>query len=180
MSNQDPGDGPAKGGRRRRIALLALPVVLLAAGLVVYIQYGASFFGSPEGAEQASGVVEGDPEAQEMAAVDVMSDELTLMPLREIIVNISALNAAGVQTTRFLKLNLAIAYDEELPGANRLAERNPYIRDSFVEYLRLLDESDLNGSAGLARLRAELLHRARSLAETDAAREVLIVDLVVQ
>jgi flagellar basal body-associated protein FliL len=56
MSNQDPGDGPAKGGRRRRIALLALPVVLLAAGLVVYIQYGASFFGSPEGAEQASGV----------------------------------------------------------------------------------------------------------------------------
>jgi flagellar basal body-associated protein FliL len=94
MSNQDPGDGPAKGGRRRRIALLALPVVLLAAGLVVYIQYGASFFGSPEGAEQASGVVEGDPEAQEMAAVDVMSDELTLMPLREIIVNISALNAA--------------------------------------------------------------------------------------
>jgi flagellar FliL protein len=100
--------------------------------------------------------------------------------LREIIVNISALTAAGAQTQRFLKLNLAIAYDEDRPGSARLAERSPYIRDSFVEYLRLLNESDLSGSAGLARLRAELLHRARSLAETDAAREVLIVDLVMQ
>jgi flagellar FliL protein len=180
MSNQAPGDGPAQGRRRRRIALLALPVVLLAAGAFAYVRFGTMVFGATESVEHASDDTEGDPEAQDMASADIMSEELTLMPLREIIVNISALTAAGAQTQRFLKLNLAIAYDEDRPGSARLAERSPYIRDSFVEYLRLLNESDLSGSAGLARLRAELLHRARSLAETDAAREVLIVDLVIQ
>jgi flagellar FliL protein len=180
MSNQDPDDVPAESRLRRRIVLLALPVLVSAAGAVAYLQFGSMIFGATESVERDSDGMEGDLEAQDMASADIMSDELTLMPLREIIVNISALTAAGEQTQRFLKLNLAIAYDEDLPGSARLSERSPYIRDSFVDYLRLLTESDLSGSAGLARLRAELLHRARSLAETDAAREVLIVDLVVQ
>ena len=113
-------------------------------------------------------------------AEEEASGELVIAPFREIIVNIAATTASGNQTQRFLKLNLAVAYDGSVDGADRILERQPYIRDAFIDYLRLLNESELRGSAGLASLRAELLHRTRALAETAAPRELLVVDLVVQ
>lgn len=101
-------------------------------------------------------------------------------PFKEIIVNITSITANGQATSRFLKLNVALAYDPSIDGADRLDERRLFIRDAFVEYLRQLTEDDLRGSAGLARLRADLLHRARILGETDAPRELLIADMVIQ
>lgn len=54
------------------------------------------------------------------------------------------------------------------------------MRDSFQEYLRQLNESDLQGSIGLVRLKAELLRRARVIAESEAPQQFLIADLIIQ
>jgi flagellar FliL protein len=179
MDKQNQSADHPKTPRRGRLVLFALPVVALVAAAAAYFFFWPL---SDDHGEQAATDEPAEHEAAETSAAgeEETAEELALVPLREIIVNISATTASGVQAQRFLKLNLAMAYDEATEGADRLIERQPYIRDAFVDYLRLLNESDLRGSAGLARLRSELLHRARSLAETDALREVLVVDLVVQ
>ncbi|MCU4654319.1 flagellar basal body-associated FliL family protein [Roseibacterium sp. SDUM158016] len=178
MSERDPSSDKSKRSVRGRVVMFALPALaLVAAGAAAYLHFFSVADDMSHQSVDADASVE---EGIEIAAAEGMAEELTLVPLREIIVNISATTASGVRAQRFLKLNLAIAYDEGVEGAGRVLERQPYIRDAFVDYLRLLNESDLSGSAGLARLRSELLHRARSLAETDAPRELLVVDLVIQ
>ena len=107
-------------------------------------------------------------------------DRIVVTPFQEIIVNITSTTATGRQTTRFLKLNLALAYDNTLPGAPRIEERKLFMRDSIQDYLRQLNESDLQGSIGLVRLKAELLRRARAISDSEAPQEFLIADLIVQ
>ncbi|WP_353475752.1 flagellar basal body-associated FliL family protein (plasmid) [Salipiger sp. H15] len=107
-------------------------------------------------------------------------ENIIVLPFQEIIVNITATTATGRQTSRFLKLNLALVYDNTLPGAAAIESRQLFMRDSFQDYLRQLNESDLQGSIGLARLKAELLRRARAITDSDAPLEFLIADLIIQ
>jgi len=132
-------------------------------------------------------VTGGKGEAEEVAAADVhkamppeMGKTIMVTPFQEIIVNISATTATGRQTTRFLKLNTALVYDEAAEGAKHVEERKPFVRDAFQDYLRQLSERDVQGSASLAILKAELLRRARTVSGTDAPQEILISDLIVQ
>ena len=66
------------------------------------------------------------------------------------------------------------AADDPMPG--RLAA----IRDSYIEYLSQLSSKELEGSAGMAMLRHELLRRARLVAGSTAPQAVLIQDFVLQ
>ncbi len=105
---------------------------------------------------------------------------IVVSPFKEIIVNVTATTATGRQTSRFLKLNLAIVFDETLPGANHIEDRKLFLRDSYQDYLRQLSENDLQGSIGLVNLKAELLSRARAITGSDAPQEILIADLIIQ
>lgn len=99
--------------------------------------------------------------------------------LEDIVVDITARTVSGEPARRFLKARLALVYPGE-DAAGRGAARLVHLRDAFTDYLRQLDERDLSGSAGLALLRADLLHRARVVLGPDAPLEVLVSDLVVQ
>lgn len=105
---------------------------------------------------------------------------MSVTPFKEIIVNISATTATGRTTSRFMKLNVALVYDERKEGADRIEERRLFLRDSFQDYLRQLTEQDLQGSLGLVLVKEELLHRARTITESRAPSEILIADLIVQ
>ena len=106
--------------------------------------------------------------------------KMPVMPFPEIIVNVTDTGPQGGQTSRFLKLNMLMVYDETAEGADRLIAREIYLRDSFQDFLRQLHVSDLTGSYGLAMLKTELLRRARAVGHTDAPHEILIADMVVQ
>lgn len=106
--------------------------------------------------------------------------KMPVMPFPEIIVNVTDVGPNGGQTSRFLKLNMLMVYDERIDGAERLVAREIYLRDSFQDFLRQLHVSDLSGSYGLAMLKTELLRRARAVGHTEAPREILIADMVVQ
>ena len=126
------------------------------------------------GAEAVDG--EANAEAEHAAA----SAELIVQPVKEIIVNIVSITETGRKSSRFLKLNLALVYDQNIAGSEHVTEREVYLRDAYQNYLRQLTERDLNGSIGIVRLKSELLRRARAVAESDAPQEVLIADLIVQ
>ena len=79
--------------------------------------------------------------------------KMPVMPFPEIIVNVTDTGPQGGQTSRFLKLNMLMVYDETAEGAERLVAREIYLRDSFQDFLRQLHVSDLSGSYGLAMLR---------------------------
>ena len=157
------------------VLIVVVGLVALVGGLVGAMGY-----------QNALALVTGGPDTPEVAAVEEAVEPtaeggaVIVTPFKEFIVNISATTATGRQTTRFLKLNTALVYDEAAPGANYIEERKDFVRDAFQDYLRQLSERDVQGSAGLAILKAELLRRARSVAGTDAPQEILISDLIIQ
>ena len=106
--------------------------------------------------------------------------DMPLLPFPEMIVNVTDTTADGRQTSRFLKVNLLLVFDDSVEGADRLVSRELYLRDTFQGFLRSLNVADLYGSAGMAMLKSELLRRARAVAHTDAPRDILISDLVIQ
>ena len=174
---------PSKGGRLLRVfALLLACGLALAGGLVVSIGPQRALSLLPLGDAEAApeeATADAGPEAAPSADTPA-KDNVVVTPFQEIIVNITATTATGRQTSRFLKLNIALAYDATLPGADNIETRKLFLRDSFQEYLRQLNETDLQGSIGLVRLKAELLRRARAISESDAPQQFLIADLIIQ
>ena len=53
------------------------------------------------------------------------------MPFDEMIVNISATTESGRQTSRFLKLDLALVYDRTQDTEGLVEMRHIYLRDAF-------------------------------------------------
>jgi len=76
-----------------------------------------------------------------------------------------------------LRLNLELADSE---SAEKVEAMMPRIVDSFQIYLRALRIEDLQGSAGLFRLRQELLSRATTAVAHVEIRDVLFKEMLVQ
>ena len=173
-SRSDDEQNAQKPGTRKRYILIGVVILaLICAGT------GGYLFMAPQDEDVAAADGELKKESKEESK-DSDDESYVVAPFKEIIVNISSITARGEATSRFLKLNIALVYDPGIQGAERLAERQVFIRDSYIDFLRQLSENDLSGSAGLAQLKGELLHRARLLAETDAPKEILIADMVIQ
>ncbi|MEO0654474.1 MAG: flagellar basal body-associated FliL family protein [Pseudomonadota bacterium] len=179
-ASSETDDAPAPKSRRKLILAAAAVLVLVALGGGGYV-----FLSSGPAEEMAEKPKEPEKKKAEDKPMDdgtaaAVNQQYAVAPFKEIIVNISSITINGQASSRFLKLNIALVYDPNAEGAERIEERQIYIRDSFVEFLRQVTERDLNGSAGLAFLKSELLHRVRLLAESDAPKDLLIADLVIQ
>lgn len=93
----------------------------------------------------------------------------------EILVNLNT----GERRPAFLKLNLSleVCRPEDLPALTSLM---PRVLDAFQVYLRELRTDDLRGSAGIYRLREELLMRINTAAHPIKVKDVLIKEFLVQ
>ena len=100
---------------------------------------------------------------------------VVFFPLEEIIVN---LNTGGRKST-FLKVrvNLELAKADDIV---RIEKVMPRILDNFQVYLRELRIEDLKGSAGMYRLREELLTRVNLAASPVKVNDVLFKEMLVQ
>jgi len=98
-------------------------------------------------------------EATKEEEKEVDKENAVFFPLEELIVN---LNAGGRKST-FLKIriSLELADGEDI---SRIESVMPRIMDNFQVYLRELRIEDLKGSAGMYRLREELLTRVNAAA----------------
>lgn len=145
---------------KKLILFVVLPLLLLSGG-----GGAAYFFGL---LDPYLGLVEQEEHAEE-AGPGVYYE------LPEMLVN---LNSAG-KKANFLKILVSL----ELENAAAVPEVEavlPRIVDSFQVYLRELRIDDLRGSAGLYRLREELLLRVNAAVEPVMVKDVLFKEMLVQ
>jgi flagellar protein FliL len=164
------GDAPKKGFVKK---LLGNKLILIGVGAVLLLAIGGGagwyfFLRTPEKppAELAQNAVPPLPAAP---------PNVTFFDVPDIIVNIQSADAAP----SYLKLSLSLELDapEEKPGLQALM---PRIVDQFQGYLRELRMDDLRGSAGVMRLKEELLRRINAAAAPYRVRDVLLKQMIVQ
>jgi flagellar FliL protein len=94
----------------------------------------------------------------------------------EILVNLVGAPGERVQ---YLKAKIVIEVKEE-KQAEAIKPTMPRITDVFQTYLRELRAADLNGSAGLFRLKEELTRRVNTAVSPSQVNAVLFKEIVVQ
>jgi flagellar FliL protein len=165
---ESSGDGSPKPTRfsgKKLILFVVLPLVIVLAGGA-----GALFFLFGDSGEVSETAVAGetdDPEAPASAAV--------FFDLPQLLVN---LNTSGRKSS-FLKIGVALELEDEKDVA-RVEAVMPRIIDNFQVYLRELRIDDLRGSAGVHRLREELLARVNEAAAPAKINDVLFKEMLVQ
>lgn len=140
---------------RYKLPLMIAPVVLLVLGGGYAAVTMLGLFGSDPAPAQAKPVVYYD--------------------LPEMVVNLSSAEHRG----QYLKLKVALeAADKDVIVA--LQPVMPRVLDTFQLYLRELRSSDLDGSAGIFRLKEELLRRVNIEVHPNKINRVLFKEIIVQ
>lgn len=151
---------PRKKWSGKRLVLVAgAPLLLILIGAGVYF----------------SGLLGSSSKKAEAPPPKVEQGPAIYVDLPEILVN---LEATGKQQ-RFLKASISLEVANEV-DAEALKKQMPRLIDQFQTYLRGLRVDDLHGSAGVYRLRQELLARVAQSAEPTAVNDVLFRELLVQ
>jgi flagellar FliL protein len=126
-----------------------------------------------------SGLLGGDGETKKAASHEAAGpaemSATVFFDLPEMLVN---LNTTG-RRPNYLKMKVSLELDNELDIA-RLRDLSPRIIDNFQVYLRELRVEDLRGSAGIYRLREELLARVNAAVHPTKVKDVLFKDMLVQ
>jgi len=160
-------DAEAAAGQQPK-KLLALPSgkFLLIGGAVLLLLAGG-------GAGAYFYLFAGKHEAKTEAPV---AKPAIFVDLPEVVVNLSN---PGSDRTQYLKLKIVL----ELPDQKMIEQIQaimPRVMDAFQTYLRELRPSDLEGSAGLYRLKEELTRRINASISPGRITAVLFKEIVVQ
>lgn len=173
--NNEADEDEKTGGKSKLLIVIAL-VLLLGGGAAG--AYFAGLFGGEEG-EDAShaeatkgdhGDGHGDGHGEEdLANLPVYYE------LPEFLVNLSSTG----KKASFLKVSVTLELRDQ--ASLPVVEANkPRIKDTFNTYLRELRTSDLSGSAGIYRLREELMARVNKTVEPGIVKDILFGEIIVQ
>jgi flagellar FliL protein len=99
------------------------------------------------------------------------------MDMPEVLVNLS--NTGAAERTQYLKVRVVLELpDQEMTG--QIQPVMPRLMDTFQTYLRELRPTDLDGSAGLYRLKEELTRRVNAAIAPSRINAVLFKEIVIQ
>ncbi len=158
---------PKKSGKKKLILLIALPVLLLAG-----IGAGLYFSGI---AQTLLGVKKEEVAKADAPPPPAPPKEPVFIDLPDMLVNLNT----GGKRTNFLKISVSLQLDSK-DDQPKVQQVQPRVIDTFQSYLRELRLDDLRGSAGLYRLREELLLRVNAAASPAKVDDVLFRELLVQ
>lgn len=144
----------------KKILMIAAPVLLLLLG------GGAYFMGLFGGAKE---------EELHAEAAPVEAPQIIFYEIPEMLVNLNT----GERKASFLKLRVALEVDRQ-SAATELEQKLPRVIDNFQIYLRELRIEDLSGSAGMFRLKEELLRRVNAAVAPTQVKDVLFKEMLVQ
>ncbi len=157
-----------KSGRKRLLIVIAAVLFLVLGGTTA-----AYFLGylSP----LINMVTGGEDTALEEEAQALISGDAVFFDLPEMLVNI---NTASRKST-YLKIRVSLEL-ETPEDVIKVESLMPRIVDNFQVYLRELRIEDLKGSAGMYRLREELLKRVNVAVAPATVNDVLFKEMLVQ
>jgi flagellar FliL protein len=162
--DDDPETDVVQPAAKWKIKLPSKKVMIIAmAGLLVVGGGGAAayiFLGHSKNAQPAH----------------AMAKPATFVDLPDVLVNLAN---AGTDRTQYLKVKIVL----ELPDPTLVPQIQPLmprVMDAFQTYLRELRPTDLDGSAGLYRLKEELTRRVNAAVAPNKITAVLFKEIVVQ
>lgn len=100
------------------------------------------------------------------------------LDLPDVLVNLSS-NGGNSDRTQYLKVKVVLELPDQALSA-QIQPVMPRIMDAFQTYLRELRPSDLDGSAGLYRLKEELTRRVNAAIAPAHINAVLFKEIVIQ
>lgn len=160
--------GSSKPGRKRLLIVIAAVLVLLLGGGAA-----AYFTGLLEPVIEMLGG--GKAADAEQAPRELVSSDAVFYDLPEMLVNINT----GGRKPVYLKMRVSLEL-ENAEDIARVESMMPRIVDNFQVYLRELRIEDLKGSAGMYRLREELLKRVNVAVSPAQVNDVLFKEMLVQ
>jgi flagellar protein FliL len=160
------GEVGAAAPKRKLSLKLILMVVGGLVGLGVIGGGGYFFFFSGHDKAEAAAAAAG-PQAKPVVFLD--------MP--EVLVNLSS--SGGSERTQYLKVKVTLELPNEIMS-QQIQPIMPRVMDAFQTYLRELRATDLDGSAGLYRLKEELTRRVNAAIAPSRINAVLFKEIVVQ
>ncbi len=160
--------------KKKKIIIIGAAALLLILGGTGGGLYYFGIIGGGESQEETADGEHGE-DGKKTAKADDKDRKLVFYDLGDLLVNLSG---EGKRPS-FLKLKISIELDED-HDKSIVDQAKPRILDDFQAYLRELRVDDLKGSAGIYRLREELLLRATEAAHPAHVRDVLITEMLVQ
>ena len=159
-------EGAPEEPRRRALSGKKLILFVIAPLVLVLLLGGGAAYFFLGGKKEEPKVEENKPQ---------QAKALVYYNLPEILVN---LNAAGRRSS-FLKMTISLELENQA-DIPRIQAVMPRIVDNMQSYLRELRAEDLKGSAGLFRLREELLARVNAASQPAKVNDVLFQEVLVQ
>ena len=166
--DEDDESSDKPGGKKKLIIIIAVVLLLAIGGIAA-----AYFTGLLQPIiELITGEKKTETDEEEKK---VDQENVVVFPREELIVNI---NTGGRKST-LLKISISLELADG-GDISRIESVMPRIMDNFQVYLRELRIEDLKGSAGMYRLREELLMRVNAAAAPAKIQDVLFKEMLVQ
>lgn len=177
------------GGGKKKLIIIGVAALLLLGGGGGAAAYFLGLFGGGDEAETAE--AEGDAsseDGEEHADADGSdgdadgdgagedgSSGVVFLAMPDVLVNLQS----DSKRMRFLKLKVALEAANETVAAE-LETMTPRIMDSFQMYLRALSIDEVRGSAGMQRLKDELMVRINHAVHPLRVNDLLVREMLVQ
>src|ERR1700761_1362968 len=165
------GEEPKKGFVKKLLGN-KLMLMIVAGVLVLVLGGGGAFFFLGGSSKPAAN---GKVASADAPPAPIVPPTVAFYDMPDIVVNIQSAEGSAA----YLKLSVAL----ELTGADEKAGIGPLmprVVDEFQGYLRELRVDDLKGSAGVMRLKEELLRRINVATAPFKIKDVLLKEMIVQ
>lgn len=180
-------EGGGKGLGKKKLLMIIIPILILGVVAALYftgvigpkkpggkdgeyaVAEGSAEAGSEEGEEEAA-EGEGGEHGKEGGAA-----KGKFLEVPDLLVNLNT--GGGPQRFLKLKVKLEVAKASDLPKLEAIA---PRVVDQFQTFLREMRVQDMRGSAGIYRLRQELLYRVNLAAQPIKVKDILFQEILIQ
>ncbi|MBN8920653.1 MAG: flagellar basal body-associated protein FliL [Rhizobiales bacterium] len=156
-SGEGSGEGAASGGRKKLFVIAGAALLLCGGGAGAYFHFFAH------------------KEEKQAAAVPAHKPP-TFYDMPEVMVNLSS---TGSDRSQYLKVKVVLEV-ADTAVVEQIKPVLPRVMDTFQVFLRELRPTDLEGSAGVFRLREELTRRVNVAIAPSKVTAVLFKEIVVQ
>jgi flagellar FliL protein len=171
---------PAEGAAEAKPAGSKKKLIIIVAAALLVVGGGGGggyvWWSKKKAAETATA---GEGHGGEGGSAPAVNKKTAFLDMKEMMVNLSGQNLQQVERPRYLKMKISL----ELSDPKLVAEVTPLlprIEDTFQVFTRELRPADLEGSAGVYRLKEELLRRVNVAIYPSKVEAVLFKEILIQ